>query len=1186
MIVYTHKSCGFSQSIFLAALLAGVVTCILCGSEVTVATAAEAPQWRLTAVATPTNLVADSPRDEVQSVDVEATGGSFTLSVPSINKAEGTSSLSYNATAGEIQTALNTIGGVKVSVTGGPGGSAPYEVTFEGGESANRPVGLIHASTSLLTGSSHTVAVSENVRGERAPLVVLTATNVGGASTDGSTIMVGDLLPAGVALTAVSGYDVWASGRGSGGEGEVALNCEAPPALSCTYNGVVDPGDQLIVVGTLRALPLGPSGVNNASVSGGGASEASFAGPFGAAGTRAPFGPATDSVVAALSTMQAGAHPNLTSQFTLNSDEPNTSSADPKDIRFDLPPGLVGSTVGMARCSMSRVIELLVNPNGCPTDTIVGMATVTAIEPGQPFPSTFVAPVINIAPSPGEPAAFGFDAELLTVRLDTSVLSDGDYGVRVTSPDLPETADTFSVSITTWGVPALHNGPGNDRTFYTVFAGANTFGGENPGQTHVPLLTNPQQCTEPLVATMSADSWTEPGVFHSEQVQMGTMTGCDQVPFDSSFSLLPDTLEAGAPAGYTFDLNVPQHNESAGLATSSLKNFKLELPEGIVVNPSAAQGLQSCSSTQFYGARHPSQEPASPAECPREAQVGEVEVETPDLEKPLKGQVFLGAPECDPCSPADAENGKMVHLFVQLVGEGESGVVVKLEGRADVNQQTGQITTLFNGTPQVPFNRLHFVLEGGPRAVLANPRICGPVKATGDLTPWTTPLGVDSTPFYEFEIKQNCFGPQFDPTFRAGLPNIQAGAYGPFTLAFGRSDQDQFLGGLELKTPPGLLGSLAHVPLCPEPQASEGACGPQSLIGHTQVLTGPGANPFLVTGGQVFLTEGYKGAPFGLSIVVPAVAGPYTLSGTTGHGTVVVRAQIFIDPHTAALTVKSDPLPTMLDGIPLQLKVVNVTIDRPEFMFGPTNCSKLQVTGTLASSEGLSAPVASPFQVTNCASLQFKPKFTVSTSGKTSKANGASLNVKLAFPKAPQGAEANIHSVKVDLPKQLPSRLTTLQKACTAAQFESNPAGCPAASIVGHAKATTPLLPVPVEGPAYFVSHGGEAFPSLILVLQGYGVTVDLVGTTFISKKGITSSTFKTVPDVPVGSFELSLPQGKFSALTTNGVLCKSKLAMPTAFVAQNGATIHQSTKIAVTGCPKKKAKKASHHRKGKAKKK
>jgi hypothetical protein len=292
---------------------------------------------------------------------------------------------------------------------------------------------------------------------------------------------------------------------------------------------------------------------------------------------------------------------------------------------------------------------------------------------------------------------------------------------------------------------------------------------------------------------------------------------------------------------------------------------------------------------------------------------------------------------------------------------------------------------------------------------------------------------------------------------------------------------------------------------------------------------------------------------------------------------VVVRAKLAVDPHTAAVTVTSDQsgpyaIPPSIDGIPLQIKHVNVTIDRPGgFTFNPTNCDPSAITGTLSSIEGASSTLAVPFQATNCAVLKFAPKFAVSTSGKTSKANGASLTVKLTYPNAPQGTQANIAKVKVDLPKQLPSRLTTLQKACTNAQFEANPAGCPAASIVGHAKAITPILPVALQGPAYFVSHGGEAFPSLIIVLQGYGVTVDLIGTTFISKAGITSSTFKTVPDVPVGTFELNLPQNKYSALAANGNLCKSKLTMPTAFTAQNGTEIHKSTKIAVTGCPRTK---------------
>src|SRR6185312_5072665 len=263
------------------------------------------------------------------------------------------------------------------------------------------------------------------------------------------------------------------------------------------------------------------------------------------------------------------------------------------------------------------------------------------------------------------------------------------------------------------------------------------------------------------------------------------------------------------------------------------------------------------------------------------------------------------------------------------------------------------------------------------------------------------------------------------------------------------------------------------------------------------------------------------------------------------------RAKIEVNPITADLTVTSDnngpyKIPTILDGIPLQIKHVNVTIDRPGFTFNPTNCDSLNIGGSLHSTEGASQTLSVPFQATNCAVLGFKPGFKVSTAGKTSRANGASLRVKLSYPKAPFGSQANIKSVKVDLPKQLPSRLTTLQKACTAAQFEANPAGCPPASIVGHATAITPLIPVPLTGPAYFVSHGGAKFPELVIALQGYGVTLYLHGETFINKAGITSSTFKTVPDAPVGSFVLTLPQGKYSALAANGNLCKTTLKMPT----------------------------------------
>jgi hypothetical protein len=446
---------------------------------------------------------------------------------------------------------------------------------------------------------------------------------------------------------------------------------------------------------------------------------------------------------------------------------------------------------------------------------------------------------------------------------------------------------------------------------------------------------------------------------------------------------------------------------------------------------------------------------------------------------------------------------------------------------------------------------------------------------------------------------------------------------------------------VEAHLPPGLSGILSNVALCPEPQANLGECPPSSLIGETTVSVGVGGEPFTVSGGKFFITGPYNGtggctvgtpgcAPFGITFEVPAKAGPFDFAKTQHNhppcDCVLVRGKIEVNPITAALTVTSDPpgtpdaIPTSLEGIPLEIQHVNAITTRGEFQFNPTNCSKMEVTGTIHSSEGGTDTIGVPFQVTNCAALKFTPKFTVSTSGKTSKADGADLVTKVTEPSEPFGSQANIAKVKVELPLQLPSRLTTLQKACTAAQFESNPAGCPPASFIGHAVVHTPLIPVPLEGPAIFVSHGNESFPSLTMVLQGYGVTIDLVGATFISKSGITSTTFRTVPDQPFSTFELTLPEGPYSALAANGNLCgptttktvKKKvtvkvhghkktetrkvtetkpaaLQMPNEFVAQNGAVIKQTTTIGVTGCPKaapaRKAKKKAKRHKGRKKK-
>ncbi len=818
------------------------------------------------------------------------------------------------------------------------------------------------------------------------------AVNVGGAATDGSQVTIEDSLPSGLKATSISGYDTYAGGPvvfpffvppGA------TMTCSSPPELTCNRSSEVQPGDQLFVTIDVEAEAGAPtSGVNRATVSGGGAPNASASSPTTVSGEPAKAGLAPGSVFAALSSHQAGDHANVTTGFAVDTLEPDVSSGDPKDVAFDLPPGAVGNTVGVPRCTVALVVHGIA-ASDCPADTIVGVATIRFKALVGIF--AFTTPVYNIAPSPGEPAAFMFRVLGNPVRLDTSVLSDGNYGVRVTGSDLPQTEPTFSAYITVWGVPADHQGPGPIPVKEDEPAGVESVGAPGLSSTRVPLLSNPTRCGSSLTGFARADFWRSPGVFQQVETQMGSLTGCLKVPFESSFTFLPDTLEAGAPAGYNFDLNVSQQNLADSPSSADVRRVSLTLPEGVVVNPSAAWGLKACTAAQFYDASYPSQAPAQLAKCPREAQVGTVRVKSPALEEALEGQVYLEEPACKPCSPQDAEDGKMVRLFVQLVSEGEGGIVVKLEGRAMIDQKTGQITTVFDENPQLPFSQFKLTLTGGPRSVLANPRKCGTVKATGDLEPWTSVLAPgeeglmsDSKPYYEFEINQNCFAPQFKPSFVAGMPNIQAGAYAGFTLAFGRSDNDEYVSQLTTSMPAGLLGKIAGIPLCKEAQAVDGSCDAASQIGTVEALTGPGANPFLVSGGHVFLTEGYGGAPYGLSIVVPAVAGPYTLSGTNGHGSVVVRAQIFVDEHSAQLTVVSGQLPSMLDGIPLQLKAVNVRIDRPQFTFNPTSCAKKSLVGQLAAVEGLSATVNDSFQVTNCASLVFKPGFKVSTTSRNS----------------------------------------------------------------------------------------------------------------------------------------------------------------------------------------------------------
>jgi hypothetical protein len=1053
----------------------------------------------------------------------------------------------------------------------------------------------------------NTVSAPASQPGGESRLLV-EVSNLGDAFANGfeHPVVVTERLPVGVTASAIYG----------GGGGSIIGRDDGPRftscslgTLTCTYGLPLLAFERVMIALVVKVAPGAGRGVIEVSVSGGGAAPV-LARHALALDAPSPYGVENYELTpeeegGALDT-RAGSHPfQFTTTLGLNahsiplspeeaaSREGDASEAQAlalsRDLRFNLPPGLVGNPTPVPQCSTFVFTQQSLGvPNvECPAVSAVGVSTVIVTNPSGEahLPIGETESLYNLTPAVGEPAKFGFLTIGGPVVLDTSVRTGGDYGVVVTVSHIIQNVAFLGSQVTFWGNPS---DPRHDTTrghacldhvkqFFVEWE--TSCPGQQKGQ---PFLVLPTSCTGPLLSSIEADSWAQPGQYTAPfQYAFANLNGepygqdgCNRLNFDPSISLVPDGQQASTPTGLTVDVHVPQDASlnPKGLSESSVKDTTVTLPAGVALNPAGADGLMACSVGEIAL--------ESPAEqtCPEASKVGTVEIHTPLLPNPLVGAAYLAAQNANPF-------GSLVALYL-VAHDPISGVLVKLAGQVTPDPVTGQLSSTFKNTPQLPFEDLRLHFFGGSRAPLGTPALCGGYTTTASIAPWSGNAPVQSSSEFQITSGPNgspCSNPlPFSPSLTTGSLNLQAGAFTPFTTTMSRADGQQNLQGIQLHMPPGLSGLLSGVKLCGEAEANAGTCGPESLIGETTVSVGLGGNPFSVKGGRVYITGPHDGGPFGLSIVNPAKAGPYDLEQGTACDCVVVRAKIEVDPHTAQLTITTDntgpyKIPTIIQGIPLEIQHVNVIISREHFTFNPTNCSKMAITGSLASTEGASSALSVPFQVTNCATLKFAPKFAVSTAGKTSRANGASLAVKLTYPKAAFGSQANIKSVKVDLPKQLPSRLTTLQKACTAAQFNTNPAGCPAASLIGHATAVTPLIPVPLTGPAYFVSHGGEAFPSLIIVLQGYGVTLDLVGSTFISKAGITSSTFKTVPDAPVGSFELTLPQGKFSALAANGNLCKSKLAMPTAFVAQNGAVIHQSTPISVTGCPK--AKKATKHK-------
>ncbi|MHB1809526.1 MAG: hypothetical protein ACYCU0_09525, partial [Solirubrobacteraceae bacterium] len=828
--------------------------------------------------------------------------------------------------------------------------------------------------------------------------------------------------------------------------------------------------------------------------------------------------------------------------------------SDAKDVEVALPPGLVGNPSAMPRCPQAEFQRE--RDNYCPADTQVGDVLLV-------FGShaTFqYAPIYDVAPPPGEPAELGFTIGTLAhVPIFFHVRTEGDYGVTAEIPELSEFDPITAAAITLWGVPAE---PVHDRLREGVECKEAAGGGCAGPATPAPFLTLPTSCNESgLSLSLGSDSWQQPLASPLPILQAETLagtSGCASLPFAPSISATPETPQAGAPTGYQVKLDVPQHEGAEEVASAQVRDAQVTLPAGTVVSAASANGLSVCEEASF------APKSRSLHGCPPQSRIGSVKIVTPMLSTPLEGGVYVGEPECAHCDPQQAQEGKLLKLYLEAQG---SGIVVKLVGHTSVDQRTGQLTTSFDEDPQLPFSEVLVTIEGGPNAPLANGSGCEALAATARLTPWSG--GPSASVAGAASTLSGCGARGFSPSFQAGLTgSTQGGAFSDFALEISRLAGQQALGKVSVHTPPGLIGAIASAPRCPEPQANEGACGVASQIGTASVLAGPGGAPLSIEGGRVYLTGPYGGAPFGLSVVIPANIGPFHLAGQNGdggpgHGEVVLRASVALDPHTTALTIATGAPPTQLDGIPLEVDRLVVDLNRAGFVLNPTDCEASSVTSTIESASGAAVSRSYPFQATGCGALPFAPKLTVTTHAGHTRRGGDYFGVRVST----RAGEANVRSIHVTLPGRLPARLNTLKHACTEAQFEANPAGCPPGSIVGSARAETTVLPAPLTGPAIFVSHGGAEFPNLDLVLQGEGVTIELEGDTFINKEEVTSSTFHAIPDVPVRSFSVTLPQGSDSALAGTGDLCSAPMRMPTTIGAQNGAVMREDVKVSVLGC-------------------
>ncbi|MGN6275652.1 MAG: hypothetical protein ACTHNP_06950 [Solirubrobacterales bacterium] len=889
--------------------------------------------------------------------------------------------------------------------------------------------------------------------------------------------------------------------------------------------------------------------------------------------------------------LQAGGHPGaLSERFRLSTAPENPWGAafpsfavvNAKDIVTTLPPGLVGDPLATPRCAQQELARAT-----CSGAAQVGVLRIEGNRRQQPMSRPrYELPLYNLVPPPGVAAQLGAPLPSPVngaAHVDAGLDTGSGYGIEAGALNSTAAEGLISVDATIWGVP---HDPSHDAERFCPAPGARettpSLGGECPSDEELagdlkPFLRNPTSCSVAHAATLKIDAWQAPGDFVDASSEMPQMEGCGQVPFEPGFSLSPTTTEAASPTGLHVDLHLPQPEGATETSQADLRKAVVTLPEGVEVNPAGADGLAACSPAQIEI------DGGKPAQCPDAAKVGTVEVATPLLERALRGGVYVATPYENPFD-------SLLALYI-AVDDPQTGIVVKLAGQVEADPVTGQLTTTFDESPQLPFADFKLDFFDGPRAALKTPATCGTFTTNAVLTPWTAPEGEDATRSSSFGVNSGPGGSACanspeqtpnDPGLSAGTLTPQAGAYSPFVMRLTRADGAQELEGLSVTLPPGLTGRLAGIPFCPDgdiqraatrsgrAEAAQPSCPAASEVGTVTVGAGAGPNP-LQASGEAYLAGPYRGAPLSLAIVTPAVAGPFDL------GTVVVRSALYVNPETAQIHAVAGPIPTILEGIPLDVRSIAVKLDRPEFTRNPTSCEPMAIAATVLSSLGQAAALGDRFQVGGCQALPFGPQLALSLKGGTKRGAHPALTAVLTS----RPGEANVAAAQVTLPHSELLEQGHIQTICTRVQFSEgggNGEKCPPGSVYGFARAQTPLLDHPLEGPVFLRSSSHE-LPDLVAALGGQ-IDVVLNGRVDAVDGRIRNS-FEVVPDAPVESFTLEMLGGAKGLLANSTDLClKPKAHRASAdFTGQNGK-LSQTEPLLKAQCGKaKKAKKKKKRR-------